>query len=209
MGEFLARQWRFAGELTPVWVRGLAPLALVAGLVDRRTRIPVAITLGLAAALTFGTSQGTWVHRHWNFPWLAPITIGTISLADLVRRRINDRWAVILGAMGAVVVAATFYGLFHGPTRDTYLLAPARAGAIVEQTEAPEGLMWVAPGIPTPRWVSYYLDVPVWTINERVADRVGPGDIVLARADLTHDWIELPEESLIEGGHYRLLAIDH
>lgn len=87
MGEFLARQWRFTGELTPGWLRALAPFALVAGLVDRRTRIPVAITLSVAAALTFGTSQGAWVHRLWNFPWLAPITIGTIALADLVRRR--------------------------------------------------------------------------------------------------------------------------
>lgn len=205
MGEFLVRQWRFAGELTPVWLRALAPFALVAGLVERRTRIPVAITLAVAAALTFGTSQGAWVHRLWNFPWLAPITIGAIALGDMVRRRINHRWAAFLGAMGAIMVAVTFYGLYHGPTRDTYLLAPARAGAIVAQAPAPEGIMWVAPGIPTPRWVSYYLDVPVWTIHERYADRVGPGDLVLARTDRRHDWFELPEESILEAGHYRLV----
>jgi len=205
IGEFLARQWRFARELTPVWLQGLAPFALVAGLLDRRTRITVAITLSVAAALTFGTSQGAWVHRLWNFPWLAPITIGTIALADLVRRRIDHRWAAILGAVGALVVAVTFYGLFHGPTRDTYLLSPARAGAVVAEAPAPEGIMWVAPGIPTPRWVSYYLDVPVWTINRRFADRVGPGDLVLARTDLSHDWIGLPKESLLEAGHFRLV----
>ncbi len=211
MGEFLARQWRFAGELTPVWLRALAPFALVAGLVDRRTRVPVAITLAVAAALTFGTSQGAWVHRLWNFPWLAPITIGTISLGDMVRRRIGHRWAALLGAMGAIVVAITFYGLFNGPTRDTYLLAPARAGAVVAQAPppAPAGIMWVAPGIPTPRWVSYYLDVPVWTIHERNADRVGPGDLVLARTDRSHGWIELPEESIFEAGRYRLTLILH
>ena len=206
MGEFLARQWRFAGELTPGWLRALAPFALVAGLVDRRTRIPVAITLSVAAALTFGTSQGAWVHRLWNFPWLAPITIGTIALADLVRRRVEDRWAAALGAIGAVVVAVTFYGLFHGPTRDTYLLVPAQAGAIVAQVPAPEGIMWVTPGIPAPRWVSYYLDVPVWTIEERYADRVGPGDLVLARTDRTRDWIVLSGESVLEEGYYRLVA---
>lgn len=205
MGEFLARQWRFARELTPVWLQGLAPFALVAGLADRRTRVPAAITLGLAAALTFGTSQGAWVHRLWNFPWLAPITIGTIALADMARQRITDRWAAVLGATGAVVVAITFYGLFHGPTRHTYLLDPARAGAIVAQAPAPEGITWVAPGIPAPRWVSYYLDVPVWTINERFSDRVGPGDLVLARTDLRHDWAGLPEESILEDGQYRLV----
>ncbi|MXZ67801.1 MAG: hypothetical protein F4Z17_02095 [Acidimicrobiia bacterium] len=61
------------------------------------------------------------------------------------------------------------------------------------------------PGIPTPRWVSYYLDVPVWPVNEHFADRVRPGDLVLARTDLRHDWIELPEESILESGHYRLV----
>ena len=205
MGEFLARQWRFAGELTPVWLRALAPFALVAGLMDRRTRIPVAITLAVAAALTFGTSQGAWVHRLWNFPWLAPVTIGTIALGDMVRRRINHRWAAVLGAAGAIVVAVTFYGLFHGPTRDSYLLAPARAGAIVAQAQAPEGVMWVTPGIPAPRWVSYYLDVPVWTIAERYADRVGPDDLVLARTDRNLDGIVLPEDSTLEDGRYRLV----
>lgn len=206
MGEFLARQWRFAGELTPGWLRALAPFALVAGLVDRRTRIPVAITLSVAAALTFGTSQGAWVHRLWNFPWLAPITIGAMALFDMVRRRINGRLAAVMAAMGAIVVVVTFYGLFYGPTRDTYLLAPAQAGAIVAQAHAPEGIMWVTPGIPAPRWVSYYLDVPVWTIEERYADRVGPGDLVLARTDRTRDWIVLTGESVLEEGHYRLVA---
>ena len=88
MGEFLARQWRFAGELTPGWLRALAPFALVAGLMDRRTR------------------------------------------------------------------------------------------------------------------------VPVWTIEESYADRVGPGDLVLARTDRTRDWIVLGGESVLEEGYYRLVAGD-
>ena len=205
MGEFLARQWRFAGELTPVWLRALAPFALVAGLVDRRTRIPAAITLAVAAALTFGTSQGAWVHRLWNFPWLAPITIGAMALLDMVRRMVNGRGAAILTALGSIVVAVTFHGLFFGPTRDTYLLTPAGAGAIVAQVPAPEGVMWVTPGIPTPRWVSYYLDVPVWRIEERYADRVGPGDLVLARTGSNRDWIVFPDGSILEEGHYRLV----
>ena len=205
LGEFLSRQWRFAGDLTPVWLRALTPFALAAGLIDRRTRIPVAITLATAAALTFGIPQGAWVHRLWNLPWIAPITIGTIALCDIVRQRIDSRWAAILGGTGAVVVAVTLFGVFSGPTRDSYLLAPAKAGAVLEQASAPEGIMWVAPGIPSPRWVSYYLDVPVWTIAERYADRVGPGDLVLARTDRNLDGIVLPEDSILEDGRYRLV----
>ena len=205
LGEFLARQWRFARELTPTWFRVLAPFALVAGLVDRRTRIPVAITLGLAAAMTFGLRQGAWVHRLWNFPWVAPITIGTIALGDIVRRRLGGRRAAVAGGVGALVVAVTFAGMFDGRLHDTQLRTPAKAGAILEQVSAPEGIMWVTPGIPAPRWVSYYLDVPVWTIEERYADLVGPGDLVLTRTDRKRDWITLPDESLLQDGHYRLL----
>ena len=205
LGEFLARQWRFARELTPTWFRALAPVALVAGLIDRRTRIPVAITLGAAAAMTFGLRQGAWVHRLWNFPWVAPITFGTYALCDMVRRRMDHRWAAVSGGIGTLVVAVTFYGLFNGPVHDTYLRTPAKAGEILEQVSAPEGIMWVTPGIPAPRWVSYYLAVPVWTIEERYADLVVPGDLVLTRTDRKRDWILLPEESLLQDSHYRLL----
>ncbi len=205
LSEFLSRQWRFASDLTPVWLRALAPFALVAGLMDRRTRMPVAITLATAAALTFGIPQGAWVHRLWNLPWIAPITIGAMALCDIVRQRIGGRRAAVLGGAGAVVVAVTLLGLFSGPTRETYLLTPARAGAVLEQASAPEGIMWVAPGIPSPRWASYYLDVPVWTIEERHAGRVGPGDLVLARTDRSRDWIVLPEESIRADGRYRLV----
>jgi len=133
----------------------------------------------------------------------ATLVVGLLNLVQAVyimwARPLDDASVVLAGLV-------TFYGLFHGPTRDTYLLAPAQAGAIVAQAPAPEGIMWVAPGIPTPRWVSYYLDVPVWTIEQRYADRVGPGDLVLARTDRTRDWIVLPGESVLEEGHYRLVA---
>ncbi|MDE0169364.1 MAG: hypothetical protein OXS29_07585 [bacterium] len=204
--DFLARQWRFAAEFTPVWFRVVAPLALVAGLADRRTRIPVAITLGVAAAWTFGLRQGAWIHRLWNFPWVAPITIGLGALLDLVRCRIGDRKAAIAGGVGAILVSATFVGLVTGPVRDTYLRTPAKAGAILQQATAPEGIMWVTPGIPTPRWVSYHLGVPVWTLDEAYIDRVGPDDLVLTRTDRRRDYISLSEESILEDDRYRLLA---
>ncbi len=205
LGDFLARQWAFAEELTPVWFRVLAPFALAAGLVDRRTRIPVAITLAVAAAWTFGLRQGAWIHRLWNFPWVAPITIGMIALYDVVRRRISSRWIAHISAVGAAVIVITFYGLVTGPVHDTYLRTPAKAGALLQQVSAPEGLMWVTPGIPTPRWVSYHLNVPVWTLEERYLDDLRPGDLVLTRTDRRRDYIPLPEKSILQDGHYRLL----
>ena len=71
-GEFLSRQWSYATEelLVPGWLRVLLVPALLAGLIDRRTRTATAITLAAAAAMTFGLQQGAWIHRLWNFPWL-------------------------------------------------------------------------------------------------------------------------------------------
>ena len=206
--DFLARQWRFARELTPVWFRAIAPFALVAGLVDRRTRIPVAITLGVAAAWTFGLRQGAWVHRLWNFPWIAPITIGMVALSDLVRRHLVGRRAALAGGVAAVVIGVTFYGLVTGQVRDTYLHQPAKAGAILGQASPPEGLMWVAPGIPTARWASYYLEVPVWRLEERYLDDLGRDDLVLLRTDRMPDYISPPEDSILEDGRYVLVTGD-
>ena len=87
-GEFLRRQWAFAGHelLTSWWLRLLFVPALIAGLIDRRTRGPVVVTLAVAMSLTFALQQGAWIHRLWNFPWVAPTAIGFAALADGIRR---------------------------------------------------------------------------------------------------------------------------
>ena len=208
-GEFLARQWRFAGRFTPVWFRVLMPFALVAGLVDRRTRVPVAITLGVAAAWTFGLQQGAWIHLLWNFPWLAPVTIGLAALIDTARRVVPHLLAWSAGGLGAVVLVVTFYGLVTGPAHEDYLIAPADAGRILEKVSVSRvsGQMWVTPGIGTPRWVSYYLSAPVWTLESDMVDELEPGDLVLVRTDRVPDHI--PEgaldNALLAEGRYRLI----
>ena len=150
-GEFLARQWRFATEemLVPVWLRVLLVPCLLAGLIDRRTRAPAAITLAVAAALTFGVQQGAWVHRLWNFPWLAPVTIGFAALADGVRRLTPRRWRPLPAALAAVVIAGTLVAVASGSTRQRYITDPADAGAVLEQVGSSAGLgagMGCAPG---------------------------------------------------------------
>lgn len=208
-GAFLARQWRFAGRFTPVWFQVLAPLALVAGFADRRTRIPVAVTLGVAAAWTFGLQQGAWIHLLWNFPWVAPVTIGLAALIDAVRRVMVRRAALIVAAVGVVVLATTLYGVATGPTRDRYLSHPADAGKLMERLAAstPSGNMWVTPGIGTPRWVSYYLDAPVWTLRSETQHDLAPEDLVLVRTDRVPD--DFPENwqdgPVLVEGRYRLI----
>lgn len=208
-GKFLARQWRFAGRFTPVWFRALAPFALVAGLADRRTRVPVAVTLGVAAAWTFGLQQGAWIHLLWNFPWLAPITIGLGALVDAGRRVLVDRAAWTLSIVAVAVFAMTLYGVVTGPARDNYLTLPADAGRLVERvaTSRSPGNFWVTPGIGTPRWVSYYSGAPVWTLRDETRHDLAPEDLVMVRTDRVPD--DFPEGALddpvLVEGRYRMI----
>ncbi len=196
--EFLARQWRFATEemLVPVWLRVLLVPCLLAGLIDRRTRAPAAITLAVAAALTFGVQQGAWVHRLWNFPWLAPVTIGFAALADWARRLIPRRWRPLPAALAAVVIAATLVAVVGGSTRQRYITDPADAGAVLERVGSLPGseLAWSVRPVTSPTWISYYLPMRVMLLNEDRLDDVDESDVVVLRADRVPDFF--PEGAL-------------
>lgn len=199
-GEFLARQWRFATEemLVPVWLRVLLVPCLVAGLIDKRTRAPTAITLSVAAALTFGVQQGAWVHRLWNFPWLAPVTIGFAALADWLRRLIPRRWRPLPAAIAAVVIAATLVAVAGGSTRQRYITDPADAGVVLEQVGplSESQLAWAVRPVTSPTWVSYYLRTRVIALDEDDLGHLHEADVVVLRADQVPDYI--PEDALID-----------
>ena len=213
-GEFLARQWRLVSHelLAPPWLRLLLLPALIAGLADRRTRAPTAIMLAAAATLTFAFMQGAWIHRLWNFPWLAPTTIGMAALFDVARRSLRGRATRLRAPVGALVAACTATTLFFvatGGTRAFYLADPAHAGAVLAEADGQVDaeLVWVTPGIPTPRWASYYLDIPVWTLNEGLLDEVEKSDVILVRSNRVPDYF--PEDALDQPiashGVYRLI----
>ena len=198
-GEFLQRQWTFASHelLTAWWLRLLFFPALVAGLVDRRTRGPVVVTLAVAMSLTFALQQGAWIHRLWNFPWVAPTSIGFAALADAIRRVLRGRAAKLrapLGAAAAAVTLVTLAFVATGSTRDFYLGRPADAGAVLEQAQdeprvAEAELVWFTSGIWTPRWISYYLDRPVWMLDETNLSEVAAADVILVRNDRVPDFV--------------------
>ena len=205
-GEFLARQWRFATEelLVPPWLRFLLAPALLAGLIDRRTRVPTAITLGAAAALTFGIQQGAWVHRLWNFPWLVPVTIGLAVLFDQAMRFLR-RWSRLAAAIGAIgvigVIGGTMAFVVTGSTRDRYITQPAQVGealdqAAVQVAATQADLVWSGPGLPAPRWASYYLDLPVFELDADRFEDLEANDIVVVRGSRTPEYF--PEDALAE-----------
>ena len=214
-GEFLSRQWSYATEelLVPGWLRVLLVPALLAGLIDRRTRVPTAITLAIAAAMTFGLQQGAWTHRLWNFPWLAPATIGLASLLDAVRRLAPARLRIPASVAAAAVVGATLLAVVAGGTRDRYIADPARLGEALEQAAGtPEArraeLAWTGPGLPAPRWASYYLDVPVWDLSEGRLDELASSDLVIVRAGRTPDYVpaDALEDPLAAAGDFRVIT---
>lgn len=200
-GEFLSKQWGYATEelLMPGWLRVLLVPALLAGLIDRRTRVPAAITLVAAAAMTFGLQQGAWIHRLWNFPWLMPVTVGLAALLDAARRLAPSRWRIGAAVAAAAVIGATVVAVAAGSTRDRYISDPAHLGEALEQAAAtPEArraeLAWTGPGLPAPRWASYYLDVPVWDLEQSRLGELAGSDLVIVRASRTPDF--LPDEAL-------------
>ena len=214
-GEFLSRQWDFATDelLVPPWLRVLLVPALLAGLIDRRTRVATAITLAMAATLTFGFQQGAWTHRLWNFPWLAPVTIGFGSLLDAARRVVPARVRAPAAAAAAAVVAATMVAVVAGGTRDRYLSDPAHLGTALEQaadtSQARQAeLAWTGPGLPTPRWASYYLDVPAWTLDESRLEELENSDLVIVRASMIPEFLPhgALEDPLASAGDFRVIT---
>ncbi len=217
-GEFLQRQWTFAGHelLTSWWLRLLFLPALIAGLVDRRTRGPVVVTLAVAMSLTFALQQGAWIHRLWNFPWVAPTSIGIAAFADAVRRLLRGpsiKLRAPLGAATAAVTLVTLAFVVTGSTRDFYLERPADAGAVLEQARdeprlAEAEVAWFTSGIWTPRWISYYLDLPVWMLDESNLGQVAATDVILVRNDRVPSFV--PPESmaapLAVGEEYTLIS---
>ncbi|WP_419945117.1 hypothetical protein [Candidatus Poriferisodalis sp.] len=217
-GEFLQRQWSFAGHhlLASWWLRLLFFPALIAAFLDRRTRGPALVTLAVAASLTFALQQGAWIHRLWNFPWVAPTAIGVAALADAVRRGLRG-WAarlrLPLGMAAAAVALVTLGFVVTGSTRDFYLDRPADAGAVLARArDAPDiaeaELVWFTEGIWTPRWIAYYLDRPAWMLDETTLDDVAPTDVILVRNDRVPDFVppSALDEPLAAGGEYTLIT---
>ena len=214
-GEFLSRQWDFATDelLVPPWLRVLLVPALLAGLIDRRTRVATTITLAMAATLTFGFQQGAWTHRLWNFPWLAPVTIGLGALLEAARRFVPPRVRAPAAAAAAAVIAATMVAVVAGGTRDRYLSDPAHLGTALEQvadtSQARQAeLVWTGRGLPTPRWASYYLDVPAWTLDESRLQEMEDSDLVIVRAGMVPEFFphDALEDPLASAGDFRVVT---
>ena len=113
------------------------------------------------------------------------------------------------------MAAATLIAVVTGGTRDRYLSDPALLGKALAQAAATEQaqraeLVWTGPGLPTPRWASYYLDVPVWALDERRLDDLQGSDLVVVRASMTPGYVgeAALEDPLASAGDFRVITAE-
>jgi hypothetical protein len=156
-----------------------------------------AITAIVAAGWVFGLPNGSFIHDYWILPVLLPVWLGTAALTA---------WALTLGALarlpsprrGAVGLAATVVVLAVGagtalvtdvPSR--YLLGPQAAGDLARATVPPPGqaAAWRTAGLPAPRWLSFYWDLPPALVSRESAPDVPDDDLVFVRLDGTPRWL--------------------
>ncbi len=148
-----------------------------------------------------------------NFWELVPVESRFGARTDRCLRGWATRLRMPLGLAAAAVALVTLGFVATGSTRDFYLDQPADAGAVLSQAqETPEvaeaELVWFTSGIWTPRWISYYLDRPIWMLDETTLDEVEPTDVILVRNDRVPDFV--PASALVEplavGNEYTLIT---
>ncbi|MEN3610416.1 hypothetical protein AAH979_12770 [Plantactinospora sp. ZYX-F-223] len=91
--QFLRRQWRYAYDLLPLWYLGALPIGAVVGLLDRRTRVYLAMAVAFTGAWILGLSNGAFVHSYWSYPMLVVGLVGMGVLLDRLAARLTGRTA--------------------------------------------------------------------------------------------------------------------
>ncbi|AVT39067.1 glycosyltransferase family 39 protein [Plantactinospora sp. BB1] len=87
--QFLRRQWHYAYDLLPLWYLGALPVGAVVGLLDRRTRVYLAMAVAFTVAWMLGLSNGAYVHSYWSYPVLVVGLVGTGVLLDRLVGRLT------------------------------------------------------------------------------------------------------------------------
>jgi len=107
--QMVRQQLRYLHDLFPVG-RGLVVVVAALGLLDRRTRPLVAVSLGTALPYALVFKNGAYDHSYWLYPLLLPVALGAAATADAVSswlaRRSIPRFAPAALAAGLVAALA-------------------------------------------------------------------------------------------------------
>ena len=192
--DALAGNYRwFYGTLFPGWFRWLILPAIVAAVVDRRTRMASGAILIALGVWTLANPDAAYLHDYWTYPLLAPVLLGLAVILDRLstcKPGLGNRigWtkrARVLGVAGLILVAVLGFRSL-GAYRHAYFDAPSDAGGLIRAVDPAPGqeVAWVAEGVdPLSRWVSYYWDLPVAEVSLDGIATVRGADLVLVRLD--------------------------
>ena len=204
----------FYGTLFPGWFRWLILPAIVAAVVDRRTRLAsgtIVIALGL---WTLANPDAAFLHDYWTYPLLVPVLLGLAVILDRLgsgRPGPVSRTGWVKGARGLAVAGLVLLAVLGfrslGAYRHAYFDAPSDAGGLVRAVGPAPGqeVAWVAEGVdPLARWVSYYWDLPVAEVSPDGIAAARGADLVLVRVDRMPVPIEAGVKPVAEQGRYAL-----
>jgi len=211
VSEFLDRQWTFARRLLPAWYLVLALPALVAGLVDTRTRFLTAALASMVVIFAVVPADNAWVHDYWNFPALMALFPGFVALADRASRAAKGiRRSVVEGVLAALLVVA-LVGLSPSDTHDRYFGAPAEAGRLVDAVGPAGGqtTVWHTPQVPWPTWISRAWSLPTGAVASSAdVATVADDDRVVIRLDRLPAFLDgsVGDDALAVRGSYAVVT---
>ena len=199
LGEFLGRQWDYVDDLLPVWYLPIFPAALIAGVVDRRTRLLTSVSAVLAAGWVGVLRNGSFIHDYWAYLVLIPGLIGMAALGDRVAgllRKHQAQAGPALAVVAAMFIALSLFtkafGAFARDQRDR----PADAGRLASAYHPPDGqrFAWQL-GVDGARWLAYYWDRPIPPLEgAALTSTAEPGELVFVDLDNRPAW--LPYEAV-------------
>jgi len=210
--EFLQRMADWAVALLPSWwLFLLAPLALLAGALDRRSRALTLVLAAVAAAYIFGLPNGAFIHDYWIFPVLLPVWIGTAALLERPIGIPARRQGSVVGAIGALILVLGVVGLVRADVPTTYLAGPEAAGDLARATDPPttQQAAWRTAGLPAPRWLSFYWDLPPEQLDRDRIDAVRDDDLVFVALERVPDWLdpgEVRASATAQDGDYAVIT---
>jgi hypothetical protein len=214
LGEFLQRQWDYFNVLLPVWYLAILPVALVAGVVDRRTRLLTWTSALLATGWVGVLRNASFGHDYWAYLVLIPGLIGMAALADRVAALLRQRRAQpgpALAMVAALVIALSLgtkaFGAFSRDIRDR----PADAGRLASAVGPEDGqqFAWHL-GADGARWLAYYWDRPIAALEgTALTSTAGPIELVFVDLGNRPAWlpIEAIERAVAVRGSYAIFDV--
>jgi hypothetical protein len=213
-GEFLERQWDYLNALLPVWYLAILPVALVVGVLDRRTRLLTLMSAVVAAGWVGVLRNGSFLHDYWAYLVLIPGLLGMAALADRVASLLrvhNSRIGPALAIVAALVIAASLgtkaFGAFSRDLRDR----PADAGRLASAVRPADGqrVAWHL-GADGARWLAYYWDRPIALLEgDDLMAAAEPDELVFVDLGNRPAWLplEAAEQAVAARGLYAIFDV--